>query len=714
MNINRRTASSVVFLATVVALAAVVHAADSSAKENGAAKEKELIEKLRSDAPAADKAIACKELAVWGSSLAVPELAPLLGDERMASWSRIALEAIPGPEAGEALRKAMDSLKGRLLIGTINSIGVRRDDGAVEPLTVRLQDPDTDVASAAAVALGRIGNAAATKTLRGSLAGAPAKVRTAVAEGCILCAERLMTEGKTNEAVEIYDEVRKAEVPKQKVLEATRGAILARKSEGIPLLIEQLRSEDRGFFRLGLSTARELAGREVADALAAELTRATPDRAALLLAAFADLSDSVPPAVLAVAKSGPKPVRIAAIGVVGRLGDASSLSTLLEIAGETDTEVAQTAKTALTGLPGEKINADLVTRLAKADGKTLAVLIELVGQRRIDATPALVKAVDHPDAAVRGAALTALGATVGAKDLPVLVSQVVSPQNSKDAEVAQKALRSACVRMPDREACAAELVAAMSKAPAPAKPILLEILGEMGGAKALATIGAAVKGSDPELQDTGSRVLGEWMTLDAAPVLLDLAKTAPSDKYQVRALRGYIRLARQFSKSDKERAEMCQSALDASGRAAEQQLVLTVLEKYPSSDGLTVVMKARQVPALKEDSARVALAIIQKLGTKAGDARELLARLGLDPMKVEIIKAEYGAGAKQKDVTETLKQHAGDMPLISLPSPSYSASFGGDPAPGTVKQLKVQYRINGKAGEASFPEDAIVMLPMPK
>jgi hypothetical protein len=83
-------------------------------------------------------------------------------------------------------------------------------------------------------------------------------------------------------------------------------------------------------------------------------------------------------------------------------------------------------------------------------------------------------------------------------------------------------------------------------------------------------------------------------------------------------------------------------------------------------------------------------------------------------MKVEIIKAEYGAGAKQKDVTEALQRQVRDVPLITLPSPSYSASFGGDPVPGTVKQLKVQYRINGKAGEASFPEDAIVMLPMPE
>ena len=121
------------------------------------------------------------------------------------------------PRGRRSAAQGAESLKGRLLVGTINSIGVRRDAGAVEPLTGHLKDQDADVASAAAVALGRIGNAAATKALRESLAGAPAKVRSAVAEGCILCAERLLADGKDSEAAEIYDEVRKADVPKQKV-----------------------------------------------------------------------------------------------------------------------------------------------------------------------------------------------------------------------------------------------------------------------------------------------------------------------------------------------------------------------------------------------------------------------------------------------------------------------------------------------------------------
>src|SRR5207247_8213560 len=106
-----------------------------------------------------------------------------------------------------------------------------------KPLIARMQDKDTEVASATAVALGLIRNADAVKSPRGMLATAPVKIRSAVAEGCVLCAERLHNEGKSAEAAAIYDEVRKADVPKQRIIEATRGAILARKEAGLRLLL---------------------------------------------------------------------------------------------------------------------------------------------------------------------------------------------------------------------------------------------------------------------------------------------------------------------------------------------------------------------------------------------------------------------------------------------------------------------------------------------
>jgi HEAT repeat protein len=716
MHQPRHIRRSVVLLAAVVTLVFALPRS-SHAQVPNPEKEAEFIAVLRSDAPGAEKAIACKQLAIYGSSDAVVYLARLLPDEKLASWARIALEVIPGPEADEALRKATDSLQGNLLIGTINSIGVRRDVAAIDLLKARLPDQDAEVASAAAVALGRIGNLAAAKALRQALAGAPVKVRSAVAEGCVLCAERFLAEGRPAEASEIYDEVRKADVPRQRIIEATRGAILSRKNDGISLLIEQIRSPDKGLFQLGLGTAREFPGSYVDKALAEELDRAEPERAALIVVAMADRPGTVVlPAVLKAAGSGSKPVRLAAIGALGRVGDSTCLTPLLDALIESDPDLVQSARTALGELSGDKVDAEIVSRLANAKGKIYPLLIELVGERRIEATADLLKALDNSDGAIRSAALTALGATVGPKGLSILIAQVVSPKRDEDAATARKALQTASIRMPDRDACASELALALEKAPAPTKNILLEILRDVGGTKALNTIGAAAKSNNAQLQDKGSELLGNWSSVDAAPVLLDLAKTAREDKYHVRAIRGYISVARKFKDSmpEPQRLEICRNAFEVARRPADQKLVLEVLKLTPSVESLKLAIKAIQMPDLKEDATQATLVIAQKIGGTAPEAKELLSKAGIETVKLEIVKAEYGAGAMQKDVTSILQGLIGDLPIVTLPKANYNTSFGGDPAPDKPKQLTIQYKLNGKPGEATFAENALIIFTTPK
>jgi HEAT repeat protein len=678
-------------------------------------KEQELLAVLKSDAAPADKAITCKQLAIYGSAAAVPELAKLLPIPELSSWARIALESIPGPEADEALRTATESLQGRLLVGTINSIGVRRDAAAVAALSGKLKDADAEVAAAAAVALGRIGNDDASKALRTALADSSPEVRSFVAEGCVLCAERLHSEGKSADAIAIYDEVRAADVHLQRIVEATRGAILARGQDGIPLLVEQLHADDRALFRLALGTAREFPGSEIDQVLVTEMTKSPDDRAALIVQAMADRKDTVVlTAILKAAEQGPLAVRLSAVDALARVGDVTCLNSLLKIAVDKDAELSVAAKDTLAELPGDNVNAQIVALLPKAEGATYPLLIELVGKRRIEAVPQLLKALDNNSGVVRTAALVALGETVSLQQLSVLIDQVVAPKKAEDAEIAQKALKAASIRMADREACAKELSAAVDRVKSvPVKGTLLQILGAMGGTNALQAIGKAAKSTDAQLQDISSRLLGEWMTEDAAPVLLELAKI-PSNPYQVRALRGYIRIARQFVLPDAKRTEMCQTAFDAARQTAEKKLVLDILKRYPTVDNLKMSIKLMKVQELKDDATQAMLVIAQKLSGKGVDVKELLATAGIEKMKLEIVKAEYGSGATQKDVTAVLQKQAGELPIITLVSASYNASFGGDPLPGSTKQLKIQYKINGKAAEASFAEDALIVLPMPK
>ena len=154
--------------------------------------------------------------------------------------------------------------------------------------------------------------------------------------------------------------------------------------------------------------------------------------------------------------------------------------------------------------------------------------------------------------------------------------------------------------------------------------------------------------------------------------------------------------------------------MNAAQRPEEKKMVLEVVGRYPHATMLSLVLDAAKVPQLKTEAAGVAMILIEKTGGRSAELQKMLSDLGQGVVKIEILKAEYGAGDKIKDVTTILRKHVHDFPVIVLPSPSYSATFGGDPAPGVVKQLKVQYRMAGKPGEALFRENATIMLPTPK
>ena len=372
-----------------------------------AVKPAELIALLQSNAPKSEKVKAFKPLAVFGNKDAVPAIAPYLADEELSSWARIALEAIPDPACDEALRKAEAGLKGRLLIGVINSIGVRRDAKAVDALVKRLGDADADVATAAAAALGRIGGDTAAKALEKALATAAPAVRGEVADAVVRCAEKYLADGKKKEAIRLYDLVSKADVPQHRILEGVRGAIIARGSAGLPLLVDLLKSADKKRFALGLKLTREISGSGSDRRPAGRVGPGAPARQALLLLALADRADpKARDALLQAAKTGAGEVRIASIRGLKKAGDASCGPVLLDAALDADADVSEAAVDVLADLPAKEIDDLLAARLQSASGDSRLVLIDLVGRRHIETvTAVLLKLADDPDAKVRSAAL---------------------------------------------------------------------------------------------------------------------------------------------------------------------------------------------------------------------------------------------------------------------------------------------------------------------
>jgi HEAT repeat protein len=570
--------------------------------------EAKLIAVLRSDAAPAEKAITCKRLSVYGTSEAVPALAPLLLDRELSSWARIALEAIPGPAADAALRDALDKAQGRVLIGVINSIAVRRDGQAVDGLAVKLKADEADVAAAAAVALGRIGGAQPAKILLQALSEAPAVVRPAMAEGCILCAEQYLGAGRPEEAVKLYDAVRQANLPRQKLLEATRGAILARGFGGIGLLIEQLESPNRAQLGIGLRVARELPGREVTDTLALEIKHLSPDRQPLLLLAVADRNDAaVLPAVAEAARTGPKALRITALGLLARLGNVSCVPLLLEAATQGDPELAQAAQETLTHLPGQDVDADLLGRLPQAAGRTREVLIVLAGQRQIDgALAAILPSLEDADAGIRAAAVQAIGIMGEDKQVPELVQLLQKTQSAPERAGMEKSLLSICGRW--GTACVPHLMPLMQSRDVALRTIGLHGMAVAGGPEALAALRAAITDPDETIQDEAVRTLSTWPNNwpedeAAAEALLALAKSDTKISHHVLGVRGYLQYVRGDRKlNNNAKVAKIDELLPAMQRPEEKRLAIGVLGAIRTARSLELLTTLASDPAVAEDA----------------------------------------------------------------------------------------------------------------
>jgi hypothetical protein len=176
------------------------------------------------------KAKACQRLAVVGSSEAVPPLAAMLSDQQLAHYARFGLVPIPDPSVDDALRDALKKLKGKLLVGVVNSIGQRRDAQAVGPLAKLMYDADADVAQAAVATLGRISGPQATKALQDGLAKTKGTLRTAVACAGLVCAEGLMAQGDRQGAFAFYDILSRPNMPKPVRLAAMSSTIAAETS----------------------------------------------------------------------------------------------------------------------------------------------------------------------------------------------------------------------------------------------------------------------------------------------------------------------------------------------------------------------------------------------------------------------------------------------------------------------------------------------------
>ncbi len=203
--------------------AVVATEGDTAARK---ALEARLVAVLGSGASRSAKDFVCRKLRTVGTAQSVPALAALLPNKDTSHIARHALERITAPEAAAAMRDALPKLGGALKIGTIGSLGVRRDAASVGALSGLLGNADQAIARAAALAMANIGTSDAGKVLGGWVKKAPDGLKPVATDACLTCAERLLADGKKAEAIALYKSLT-GDQPKHVRLAIARGLLAA-------------------------------------------------------------------------------------------------------------------------------------------------------------------------------------------------------------------------------------------------------------------------------------------------------------------------------------------------------------------------------------------------------------------------------------------------------------------------------------------------------
>ncbi|MEW6356366.1 MAG: DUF6807 family protein [Planctomycetota bacterium] len=571
----------------LIAVTDMVRAAQDSLKAKEALEDR-LIALLQSDATFSCKQFICELLSEFGTERAVPALATLLIDEKLSNAARFALERMPSPKAGEALRSALGSLTGRLQIGVVNSLATRRDRESVPELTKLAGSQDKALAAAAIEALGRVGGQEAAKALSDLTV---ADDLTAVkADALLCCATQMCAAGETGPALAVYDRLIGEGNPREARIGALEGIVRVEKEKALPRILTFLKDTNPALRLAAAKFAANIPGEAATKSLAGEMPSLSADTQVTLLTSLAGRGDkAAAPAAANLVESPEEDVRISAVRALGVLGDASHVMLLAKIAAAGGA-VGGAAVESLNLLAGDGVNEAMVKGMKGAEPGVRVALINALVARDCDGlVPILFDAVKEYDPNVHKAVCKALASEAGKDDLGRMVEMLVATENAAARRDLEQAISAAVARINDPNTCADPVIAALEKANDEAKIGLLAVLNRIGVPAALAAVQSQLTSSSPTVKRAAIHALAEWP--DATPMaeLLKIARTETNEVHQVLALRGFIRQATMLSeRSDEETARLLREAMELAKRPDEEKAILAVLPNYPCAEALAL------------------------------------------------------------------------------------------------------------------------------
>ncbi len=549
---------------------------------------------LTSKATPDARRFACEQLAVVGSDASLPALAELLKNEETVGLACVALRPNPSPKASAIVRDALPRLRGDARVQLINLLGDRRDPESVNLMTELANDPDAAAAEAAIAALGNIANAPACQAIAALRRnGQPAQAR-AIVEAALRAAETIAAAGDRKSATAIYEDLLDASQPNNVRRGALEALLRLDEDGGEQRILKLLRGSDAVLKPVAIAGIRSLPSPDASEKFARELPRLQPPEQAWLLESLAGRDDAAARAALIAALAAENPeVRLAAIEIVGKHGNAASVPALSQaLAAAKRPAERAAAEKALAGLRGGKAtDAAIIAELKRATPEAKRSLIAILARRDSRAAvPVLLE--ETSNRAMAKPVFQALGQLAAAEDVPVLLGKLLDLKIPSAREAAADALGRALAKVEDSDRRSEFVLQAISrKTDTDTRCSLMGLLPICGGPQALAALQAARKNQDAAIRDAALRALADWPDASAWDTLAESYRQPESESYRVLALGALVRLAgEENARADAKLIERYRQLLAGARSDDDRKLILSALSGAAHPEALPLAL----------------------------------------------------------------------------------------------------------------------------
>jgi HEAT repeat protein len=417
------------------------------------------------------------------------------------------------------------------------------------------------------------------------------------------------------------------------------------------------------------------------------------------------------------------------VGVIGSIGvrrDAAAVEAVALFLKSDDDDVVQAAARALgkigTADAAKAITAALAgvspaNRVAFCEGLFRGAEALAAAGRKADALAAYdrLRTVDAAPHQVKTGSLRGAVLVRGKEGLPLLMEAV----RGNDFVLVEAAARIA-MEMKDPDVTRA-IVAELPKLAADKKILFISVLGKLGDKAALDVLAAAAKAGDKPVRLAAIHAVTEIGTAGAGPIVIqlmtdsdqDIAKAAQDSLAALPGADVDAVVAAMMNQPDSKTRAL---AIDLVGQRRIASAMPALLKAAEDPDETVRVASFKVIG----DVARAAeLPAVLNLLAKLKSPQELqIAENALSAIclrearpvagKIVIVKAVYGdlSGGPTADVTKKVA----DMIQAGSNTVTASNENFGDPANGVVKNLRVDYTVDGKPATKTAAENETVTL----